>query len=335
MKEVFDMKKIYIVTGANGHLGNTLIRLLRKQEADIRGLILAGEEIEDDGRVRYIKGDVRDIESLRPLFEDLEGKEAYVFHTAGIVAISEKVSPLLYEVNVNGTKNVIALCREYSVRRLVYVSSVHAIPDTDSMSVLKEIKEFSPEKVVGGYARTKAEATQAVLAAVQGGLDAVIVQPSGIIGPYDHSGNHLVQLVTDYLGGRIPVCVKGGYDLVDVRDVAYGCLMAAEKGKSGECYILSNRHYEIQEVLKMVRRIAGGRRIPVIPSWMAHLAAPLMQWYARRRKERPLYTGYSLYALKSNDKFSHEKAVRDLGYQPRDLYETLKDTVRWQKKNGD
>ena len=90
------------------------------------------------------------------------------------------------------------------------------------MSVLKEIKEFSPEKVVGGYARTKAEATQAVLAAVQGGLDAVIVQPSGIIGPYDHSGNHLVQLVTDYLGGRIPVCVKGGYDLVDVRDVAYG-----------------------------------------------------------------------------------------------------------------
>ena len=144
------MKKIYIVTGANGHLGNTLIRLLRKQEADIRGLILAGEEIEDDGRVRYIKGDVRDIESLRPLFEDLEGKEAYVFHTAGIVDISEKVSPLLYEVNVNGTKNVIALCREYSVRRLVYVSSVHAIPDTDSMSVLKEIKEFSPEKVVGG-----------------------------------------------------------------------------------------------------------------------------------------------------------------------------------------
>ena len=203
------------------------------------------------------------------------------------------------------------------------------------MSVLKEIKEFSPETVVGGYARTKAEATQAVLAAVQGGLDAVIVQPSGIIGPYDHSGNHLVQLVTDYLGGRIPVCVKGGYDLVDVRDVAYGCLMAAEKGKSGECYILSNRHYEIQEVLKMVRRIAGGRRIPVIPSWMAHLAAPLMQWHARRRKERPLYTGYSLYALKSNDKFSHEKAVRDLGYQPRDLYETLKDTVRWQKKNGD
>ena len=104
--------------------------------------------------------------------------------------------------------------------------------------------------------------------------------------------------MNDYLSGRIPVCVKGGYDLVDVRDVAYGCLMAAEKGKSGECYILSNRHYEIQEVLKMVRRIAGGRRIPVIPFWMAHLAAPLMQWHARRRKERPLYTDYSLYALK-------------------------------------
>ena len=107
------------------------IWLLRKQEADIRGLILPGEEIEDDGRVRYIKGDVRDIESLRPLFEDLEGKEAYVFHTAGIVDISEKVSPLLYEVNVNGTKNVIALCREYSVRRLVYVLSLIHICGTE------------------------------------------------------------------------------------------------------------------------------------------------------------------------------------------------------------
>lgn len=332
MKEVFDMKKLYIITGANGHLGNTLIRLLEQAEADIRGLILPGEEPEGGGRVRYIKGDVRDIDSLRPLFADTEGAEAYVIHAAGIVDISEEVSPRLYEVNVNGTKNVIALCKEYGVKRLVYVSSVHAIPETDSMSVLAEVKEFSPEKVVGGYARTKAEATQAVLDAVKDGLDAVIVQPSGIIGPYDNSGNHLVQLVTDYLGGRIPVCVKGGYDLVDVRDVAYGCLMAAEKGKSGECYILSNRHYEIKEVLKMVRKIAGGRRIPVIPSWAAHLAAPLMQLHAKRKKERPLYTSYSLYALKSNDKFSHEKAVRDLGYQPRDIYETLKDTVRWQKQ---
>lgn len=151
-------------------------------------------------------------------------------------------------MNVNGTKNVIALCREFGVRRLVYVSSVHAIPDTDSMSVLKEIKEFSPEKVVGGYARTKAEATQAVLSAVQGGLDAVIVHPSGIIGPYDRSGNHLVQLVNDYLSGRIPVCVKGGYDLVDVRDVAYGCLMAAEKGRAAnatsyQTAIMKSRRY--------------------------------------------------------------------------------------------
>ena len=129
------MKKIYIVTGANGHLGNTLIRLLRKQEADIRGLILAGEEIEDDGRVRYIKGDVRDIESLRPLFEDLKEKKHMSSIIGGDQSTSEKSRRFSAGDIRNGTKNVIALCREYSVRRLVYVSSVHAIPDTDCMGL--------------------------------------------------------------------------------------------------------------------------------------------------------------------------------------------------------
>lgn len=157
------------------------------------------------------------------------------------------------------------------------------------------------------------------------------MHPSGILGPYDRSGNHLVQLVNDYINGKLPACVNGGYDFVDVRDVADGCLKAIEKGKPGECFILSNRHYEVKDVLHMTKRYCGGRRLPVLPMWMAKAAAPLISWVCKLRKRRPLYTKYSLYTLSSNDKFSHDKATVELGYRPRDLAQTIRDTIAWLK----
>lgn len=327
------MKNLFIITGAHGHLGNTLIRLLEKEDVEIRGLVLPHEPGQNHGNVTYIKGDIRSADSLRPLFENTQDRNVYVIHTAGIISIAQFASPLLYDVNVKGTRNIIALCQEYSVDRLIYVSSVHAIPEKDKFSVLKEIKSFSPKTVEGGYAKTKALASQLVMDAAAQGLDAVILHPSGIIGPYDHSGNHLVQMITDYLKGSLPACVKGGYDFVDVRDVAEGCLLAAQKGKAGECYILSNRHYEIKEVLSIVKKHwKGGRWLPVLPVWTARMAVPFIQAYAKRKNIRPLYTAYSLHTLESNDKFSHDKATKELGYSPRDLEQTIIDTIQWYRQ---
>lgn len=323
------MNKIYIVTGANGHLGNTIIRMLKNLGETVRGLILPCDHIEDEKNIQYIKGDVRDKASMEPLFKCTNNKEVVVIHTAGIIDISEEVSNIMYDVNVNGTKNIIELCLKYKVNRLVYVSSVHAIPELNKMKVLKEVKKFSPDEVVGGYAKTKAEATQVVLDSVEKGLNAVIVHPSGILGPYDTSGNHLVQMIKDYVMGKLPACVRGGYDFVDVRDVAKGCLAAVERGKIGECYILSNRHYEIKDVLNMIKHMDGGRKLLVLPIWIAKAIVPFMEWYAKSKKKRPLYTKYSLYTLTSNDNFSHHKATSELGYNPRDLYETISDTVTW------
>lgn len=326
------MKQVYIITGANGHLGNTIIRQLRRQGYTVRGLILPGESGRSDRQITYIHGDVRDKASLQPLFEGLEGQEIIVIHTAGIVDISGEVTRPMYDVNVGGTRNMVELCLQHSVKRMVYVSSVHAIPEKGSLRVQQEIRHFSSEEVTGGYAKTKAEATQVVLDAVEKGLDAVVVHPSGILGPYDGSGNHLVQMVSDYIHGKLPACVRGGYDFVDVRDVAAGCIAAAKRGRTGECYILSNRHYEVKDVLKIVKEVQGGRKLPVLPVWMAKAAAPLMGWTARRKQRRPLYTKYSLDTLRSNDRFSHDKATRELGYHPRDLFQTIADTVTWMKR---
>lgn len=326
------MEKTYLVTGACGHLGGTLVRLLERTGAQVRGLRLPSEQARDRAHVTYYPGDVRDRDSLRPLFRGLAGREVVVFHTAAIVDISGEATPQMRDVNVNGTKNILALCREYGVKRLVYVSSVHAIPEKDGYAVLREVDSFSPQQVTGGYAKTKAEATQAVLDAAAQGLDAVVVHPSGILGPFDGTGNHLVQLVKEYAGGKLPACAKGGYDFVDVRDVAAGCLAAAEKGRSGQCYILSNRHYEVKEVLAMAKTLCHGRRLPVLPMWMAQAAEPLLGWVARVKKQRPLYTKYSLYTLRSNDRFDHGKATAELGYRPRDLRQTVRDTLRWLAK---
>lgn len=321
------MKKLFIITGANGHLGGTIVRMLNGRPVQVRGLVFGDKKKQDTGSIHYYSGDVREPETLRPLFEGCEDLETIVIHTAGIIDISNHVSPELYDVNVNGTKNILALCREYPVKRLVYVSSVHAIPEQKRGNVTGEIRDFSPDAVVGGYAKTKAEATREVRRAAQEGLDAVVVHPSGILGPYDRSGNHLVQMVAEYLHGTLPACVKGGYDFVDVRDVAEGCLLAAEKGRKGECYILSDRYCEIREVLEIAGAVSGKKKLPVLPLWMAKMAAPFIQLHARRKKRRPLYTAYSLHVLGTGERFSHKKATEELGYHPRDLKVTIRDMV--------
>lgn len=321
------MKKLFIITGANGHLGGTIVRMLNGRPVQVRGLVFGDKKKQDTGSIHYYSGDVREPETLRPLFEGCEDMETIVIHTAGIIDISNHVSPELYDVNVNGTKNILALCREYPVKRLVYVSSVHAIPEQKRGNVTGEIRDFSPDAVVGGYAKTKAEATREVRRAAQEGLDAVVVHPSGILGPYDRSGNHLVQMVAEYLHGTLPACVKGGYDFVDVRDVAEGCLLAAEKGRKGECYILSDRYCEIREVLEIAGDVSGKKKLPVLPLWMAKMAAPFIQLHARRKKRRPLYTAYSLHVLGTGERFSHKKATEELGYHPRDLKVTIRDMV--------
>mgnify|MGYP004556646675 CR=1 FL=1 len=323
------MKQLYLITGAKGHLASTIIRCLRGRDCLIRGLILPSESGEDDAQLTYYHADVTKPETLDAFFSDTEGCEVTVIHTAAIISIAERVTKQLYRVNVAGTRNILTQCLRHKVKRLVYVSSVHAIPESCRSATVSEVSSFSKQAVVGAYASTKAEASQAVLDAVKQGLDAVIVHPSGIIGPYDDGRNHIVQLIQMYLSGKLPAGVTGGYDFVDVRDVAEGCLLAADKGTAGSCYILSNRYFTVRELLECARRVAGGRRLPCLPVGLAKAFVPLFEWVAKLRHARPLFTKYSLYTISNNVHFSHDKATVELGYTPRDMQATVRDTILW------
>ena len=330
------MNKVYLITGAAGHLASATIGKLREADCRIRGLILPDEPGRDTDQITYFRGDVTKPDTLDPFFSGLEDSEVIVLHMAAIISIQNRVSPALYNVNVNGTGNILNKCLQYHVKRLVYVSSVHAIPEPDRISTVTEISHFSKDAVEGAYAVTKAEATQMVLDAGQKGLDVVVVHPSGIFGPGDLGRNHLTQLALMYLHHRLPMGVRGGYDFVDVRDVADGILRAAERGRSGECYLLSNRYVSMPEFLELMREAAGRKaRTPCCPLWLAKALVPAAEGIAKLRGKRPIFTGYSLKVMGTNSRFCHDKATAELGYRPRDFRDTVADTMSFLKETGD
>jgi len=327
------MGKTYIVAGGTGFVGNNVVKELLLSGAAVRTLVRSKEKADKALKglnVELFFGDVRDKDTVEKLFEGLEGQEITFIHTASVVLIGGKSKQykVMDDVNYNGTKNIIDTCLKHKVR-LLYVSSVHAITEPPHRQLTTEIENFDPKTVVGKYAKSKSKASALVMDAIKNrGLNAVLVHPAGITGPNDYSDTHLTQMVIDYMENRIPAAVNGGYDFVDVRDVAGGIIKAADKGKAGDCFLLSNRYYTVQEMLSILHEVTGGKKIKLkLPMWLAYFSIPFLSVFFKLSGKRPLYTGYSLYTLKSNSNFSHEKATRELGYTPRSLRDSLTDTV--------
>jgi len=333
------MGKTFIVTGGTGFVGNNVVRALVSCGEAVRTLVRSKEKAKialKGLNVELFFGDVHDKDVITKLFDGFKDREIIFLHTASVVLIggTGRQYKTMDDVNYNGVKNIIEACIAYKAR-LVYVSSVHAITEPPKNHLTTEIKYFNPRYVVGKYAKSKARASALVMDAVKNrGLDAVIVHPSGIIGPNDYSCTYLTQMIVDYMENRIPAAVNGGYDFVDVRDVANGILKAAEKGKRGDCFLLTNKYYSIMEMFAMLHEITGGKKIKTkLPMWLACLLLPFLSVYFTILGKRPLYTAYSLYTLKSNGNFSHEKASRELEYSPRGLRESLTDTVAFLKEH--
>ena len=325
------MNKIYIITGANGFLGNNIIRKLEQEKnSEIRAFVLKGESIKslENLKCKIYYGDITKKETLASVFENTEGKEVFVIHCAGIVYIKSKYNPLVYNVNVNGTKNIVDKVLNINAK-LVYISSVHAIPECDG--VITETVDFDPNRVEGLYAKTKAEAAKYVMDAVKNkNLNACIIHPSGIIGPNDYGNSHLTELVKEVASGKLFACVKGGYDFVDVRDVADGVINACNKNTKGECYILSNKYITIKELSDIICDCVERKKINIVlPIWIAKIFALFFEIYYNLKKQTPLFTKYSLYTLSSNANFSNKKAKEELNFKNRDMIDTIKDTIKW------
>ena len=177
-------------------------------------------------------------------------------------------------------------------------------------------------------------ATNAVLGATGQGINASIVHPSGIIGPGDLSCGNITEMLRAFCAGSFSMSVNGGYDFVDVRDVAAGIIACSQYGKAGSCYILSGHYVTVKELLSTAASLTS-RKPPLLcaPLFLARLIAPFYEARSIRKNQKPFFTPYSISVLGSNGLFSHEKATAELGYSPRELFETLRDTIEWMREN--
>jgi dihydroflavonol-4-reductase len=317
---------MWLVTGATGHVGNVLVRKLLERGENVRALILPGESRESISglRVEAVDGDVLDIDSL---FKSMRGVKG-IFHLAGVISIMPGPNPFVRKVNVDGTKNVLRAAAEYGIK-LIYTSSIHAIQRVEN-GVIDEKIPYDINNPYGAYDRSKAEATLEVLNAAHSGLEAVVTCPTGVIGPFDFRGSMMGAVIHDAATAKPSLYVDGAYDFVDVRDVADGLISAAENGKRGESYILSGQRISVRYMLETVREITGKSFFQMkIPFDLAKFAAIFTPMYYQMANATPRFTPYSLEVLQSNSNISHAKATRELGYSPRSLYESIRDTVKW------
>jgi dihydroflavonol-4-reductase len=319
------------VTGAGGHVGNVLCKALADQGMELKILLLENEKMPIGLDAEVVVGNILDKHVLQQLISGCD----VVYHLAAKIAIDNKDRDAVFEVNVQGTKNVIDVCLEQNVKRLIYTSTVHSLKSFGPDEVLDENNPLNPASKMA-YEASKAEAELLILQAAKNGLDAVILNPSAIIGPCDFQPSYLGQALIKIYQNKLPMLVPGGYDFVDVRDVVDAAVNAAIKGRSGERYILSGQWLSLKELSETIGRVCS-RKTPsfMAPMFLAKIGLPFIHAWAKFSGQHPLYTADSLEILKeSNKNMSHEKAEKELGYNPRPIDETLKDTLEWFRENG-
>jgi len=319
------------VTGASGHVGANLIRALLAKGRNTRALVHLDRRALDGLDVEITEGDICDSESLLRAFQDVD----VVYHLAAHISILKNEWSKFESVNVIGTQKVVEACLQSGVRRLVHFSSIHAMSEecTDSTGdtpfILAESQQDMP------YDRSKAAAEREVYKGIEKGLDAIIINPTAIIGPYDYKPSHLGEALLRLANGKLPGLITGGFDWVDVRDIVEAALRAEERAPTGARYVLSGHWVSICDLAALIEQVTG---VPaprlVCPLWLARVTAPIVSTIDHLTGRRPLYTSMSLRTLQSQRNISCQKATLELEYHPRPFRNTIIDTLKWFEEAG-
>ena len=320
-----------LITGASGHIGANLVRALIEKKQATRCLVHKDVRAIEGLPTEKVSGDIRDLESLCRAFEGIDT----VYHLAANISLNLDSWKRLEETNVTGTHNVVEACLRTGVRRLVHFSSIHAFQREPLTHPVDETNPLVDSLKVPPYDRSKAAGTREVRKGIEKGLDAVIIHPTAVIGPYDYQPSYLGEAILMMAKGKLPSLVKGGYDWVDARDVAWGAIAAAEKAPTGSAYLLGGQWVSLADLAELVGELTGTKCTKfVCPLWIANVGAVYFKGVSKLNGKQPLYTSMSLRALQDNRNISHDKAGRELGYQPRPFRDTLEDTLRWYRENG-
>lgn len=319
------------VTGASGHLGINLVHELLANGTEVRVLSHRNNTGLENLDIEIMHGDILDVDSLRHVFKGMDR----VFHLAGYISLLTGDWAACSAINIEGVRNVVSACRDSGVKRLVHFSSIHALRQEPFNLPVDESRPFVDMKKAPAYDRSKAAGEQVVRQAFKEGLDAIIINPTAIIGPYDYRPSHTGQAIIQMGNSKLPMLIEGGFDWVDARDVVEGAIKAADTAPAGSRYLLSGHWLSLKGLAEMVTANTGAR-MPALtcPMALAKACAPLITYSSRLIGKRPIYTSGSLKAVISNREIKHDRATAELGYNARPLEETIRDTVQWFKENG-
>jgi dihydroflavonol-4-reductase len=321
-----------LITGGTGFLGSNLavtlraqghrVRVLRRQHSDLRAI--------GDADVEHVIGDVRDRVSLAHAIRGCDT----VFHTAAVVSFWKQRRPELMEVNVGGTQNVVDVCLELGVEKLVHTSSIAAIGFAGEGRLADETHAFNWQSYDIGYRNSKHAAEQVVKDAIARGLPAVIVNPSVILGPRDvhfHAG----QLIRDVYKKRVFYYLTGGINVVDVADVVAGHIAAARVGRVGERYILAGDNMTHREVLSIVAEEVGGTKpLFKLPMPVVHAIGATSEAIGTMLGREPWIPKELVAGIDRHCWYSSEKAGRELGYAITPFRDSVRRTFAWYRSVG-
>jgi dihydroflavonol-4-reductase len=316
--------KPVLVTGASGFLGWHVARVLLERGYSVRALVRAGSRVEELD-VECVTGDLRDAASL----ERAVAGCGLVFHVAADYRLWARDPGELYRSNVDGTRNMLQAARNAGAERIVYTSTVGCIGIPHG-GIGNEDTPVTLQDMAGDYKRSKFLAEQVALEFARGGLPVVIVNPTAPIGEHDVKPTPTGKIVADFLKGGMPAFIDTGLNVVDARDAAQGHLLACERGRAGERYILGSENLTLAEILEKLAKITG-RKAPTLrlPYAVAYFAGACSTAWAGVTGKPPHVPLDAVRMARKKMWVTHEKASRELGFSPGPAEAALARAVEW------
>lgn len=317
-----------LVTGASGYLGNVLCRLLVQQNYNVTAVALDATTARSlaDLQIKKIDADITDADKIFSLLKDQE----IVFHLASIIHIAKDANKYMHRVNVEGTKIVAEAALKNKIKRFIYVSSIHALTGHPRNEIINEQRELALSQWHFDYDRSKAEAELNLMEFVERGLNAVIINPTCFIGPYDFEPSLMGKAIKDIFMNKFSWILPGGFNYIDVRDVAETLINAITVGKAGERYILAGQWLTNDELADYIYTARHQKGIKIkLPFFVGYLLVRLWMSYCKLVNKKLSCSNQSLRHLKFHRYIDDSKARTILSHKSRPVAETLNDLKNW------
>jgi len=322
-----------LVTGATGFLGSAIARELLKDGRKIKLLARRNSDLRNiEGLdVELVKGDLRDKESLKSAVKGC----SKLYHAAAYYSLWNKNKKIIYDINVQGTRNILETALDLGIEKVVYTSTVGCIGLSKDRTPTNENYPMDTATLSNDYKLSKFQAEKIALEMHTRGLSIVIVNPSTPIGPRDIKPTPTGKIVLDFLNGRMPAYLETGLNLIDVKDCARGHILAEEKGESGERYILGNKNMSLKEILLALEKITGIKAPSFrIPYWVAYSAGLACETLSNLiTKTPPAVPLAGVKMAKYFMYFDSSKAIRELKLPQNPVENALSQSVEWFRAN--